>query len=441
VSLDPQTADRELELDYLAAILSWCVYTTDPLVTPARTEDRVEPHDLAWRPHEVTLRALWRLCDSDVVPDVVRLRTALEGAGVDLGIVSRLSARQVLPRLLPAIAGRLRDLAARRRVSAALARASEAAKRGEFEDAREHVNAATDFANAGVAAETETATQTCRTAIAELTAKRGPALGTGFWLLDRATGGLRARTMTVLGGGQGSGKSSLALAIAMHMVRLRVPVGIVSCEDAQEVWGPRVLGHLVDVAVDDFRDKAEDPQFQQQCAEGLALTHDMGLHFFYALNRPLAAVLAGMRQLVQRDGCRLLVVDYVQAIMLGMRQKRNIAVSDAAQNIKAEAQALGVHVILCSQLSRPPKDKPFSEPHAGDLKESGDLENMAEIIALLWKTSDEEDAPTHGKIAKIKWSPKRPRFSIAWQPHTGAIVDLPIRTKTDDNQHSRGYGN
>jgi replicative DNA helicase len=246
----------------------------------------------------------------------------------------------------------------------------------------------------------------------------------GFPLLDVALkGGMRPATMAIVGGRTGAGKSSLMLASAILQASAGFRVGIVSCEDPADVWGERAIGHFAHVPTDEL--------IGQQLALGSGgelervldrLAH-IGVQLSYPLNRPLADVLAAVRALIA-DGCRVIYVDYVQAIRLGHGAKRHELIGDAAQQLKAECQQHGAVLVLGSQLSRADKRNRFEEPHEADLKESGDLENGTEVVMLLWKSSDAEDARALGKVTKVKWSPRRPRFELQRDDVTGVLRNL-----------------
>jgi replicative DNA helicase len=246
----------------------------------------------------------------------------------------------------------------------------------------------------------------------------------GYPLLDAALkGGMRPATMAIIGGRTGSGKSSLILGSAILQANLGIRVGIVSCEDSADIWGERAIGHYAHMPTDEL--------IGQQLAFGaggelervLERLASIGVQLTYPLNRPLPDVLASVRALIA-DGCTVIYVDYVQAILLSGRGDRKDLVREATQRLKAECQAHGVVLVLGSQLSRADKRDRFGEPHESDLKETGDLENMTEVVVLLWKTSDAEDGAALGKVTKVKWSGRRPRFELQRDDVTGVLRNL-----------------
>jgi replicative DNA helicase len=259
----------------------------------------------------------------------------------------------------------------------------------------------------------------------------------GYPLLDVALkGGMPPATMAIVGGRTSSGKSSFMLGSAILQANAGFRVGIVSCEDSADIWGERAIGHFAHVPTDEL--------IGQQLAFGaggelervLERLSSIGVQLTYPLNRPLPDVLAAVRALIA-DGCRVIYVDYVQAILLGGRGDRKDLVREATQRIKAECQQHGVVLVLGSQLSRADKRDRFGEPHESDLKETGDLENMTEVVVLLWKSSDAEDARALGKVTKVKWSGRRPRFELQRDDVTGVLRNLlPYEGSSNGNGHA-----
>lgn len=432
----PTNTDVALEADYLQMV------TQMRLDGHLDSDDRLMPREMSSATHVHVLRAIHEQWSADKSRDRLRLATALDENGQRLAseFVSNLSALPIgLKHLdLTGVTTRLRTLAQRRTRRAHMMHAVAAFDAGDDESANEHVLSVGTVERQGI--EVITAHETVHRAMTNLFQSNSRDRGRlGFPAVDDALGGLPDRTMLVVGGTTGSGKSSVALAIAMNWARQHNhKVGIISVEDSEEVYGPRVLTHVCDVNSEGFFGGDISRGYIDECNRGLEAAKQVGIHFGFALNRPLDEVLSAIRKAVRQHGCRKIILDYLQAVMLDPKMPRAIGVARAAQAIKAECQALGVPLVLLSQLSRPEKAKPFSEPHMNDLKESGDLENMAEAIMLLWKVSDEDNAATWGKVAKVKWSPKRPRFSIERSPTTGCVTALPFRAKPEQANEPNG---
>lgn len=231
----------------------------------------------------------------------------------------------------------------------------------------------------------------------------------GVHEFDKAIGPLPGGALIVIGGYTGAGKSSLALMLASNAAEKR-PVGIVSCEDPREVWGQRFMSS--ESGQDASRAFREPDRvgrdFWSQLVDASERSRGRDIMMAYAINqRPLDVVMA-MRRLVRDHGCQLLVVDYLQAIRVRLGEVRtDKAYADAVKQMKGAAAELGVPLILCSQLKRPPTSgaRGQPEPKVTDLKETGDLENEAEVILLCWRPEMSAESPTRVRLAKLKWAP------------------------------------
>jgi replicative DNA helicase len=245
----------------------------------------------------------------------------------------------------------------------------------------------------------------------------------GIPALDDDIGGVTPGSLTVIGGRTHAGKSQLALKIAIGAFAAGKVPGIVSIEDTDDVIGSRAIAHVTGVDI--------TKQFKT------GLTHDdmdkldRLLHRTKNLKVPVKVspgvepedVCEMMERLVREDGTKLLIIDYIQACRFAKAERHDREVADAMKQWKGLAYRLRVPLITLSQLSRAPKDKPFKEPHNGDLKETGDLENEAEVIMLLWKGDDDPTSSTFGKISKLKWGTAGRRFVLE-QEAGGIVADV-----------------
>lgn len=242
---------------------------------------------------------------------------------------------------------------------------------------------------------------------------------TGFQLLDWAIGALKPQTMWVIGGTPNSGKSGFALSVSMRMAKAGLRVGWISFEDPVAVLGERLLAMEMNIELDVEHDVSEfevrriGSYIKQFSAKKL-------IRFAYPLNLGRRELLTAIR-LLHEQGAQYIVVDYLQAVRLsGSGDRRNFII-DLVAEAKGECAARNMGLILLSQLNRP-KDDPFAEPTNARLKESSDIEDKAEIISLIWKTSDDEDAKSMMKVTKVKWSGRRPRGELVRDSH-GTITD------------------
>lgn len=255
--------------------------------------------------------------------------------------------------------------------------------------------------------------------------------------LAEGVGTLGPGTLTVIGAGTGVGKSTLALYLARCV---RPAVGIVSLEDPPEVYGARILSPLAGVSSSAiFTGNIGDFETMNALGNGLNRVGKQPM-IAYAIGAPIVDVLSAIRTLATKHQCKLIVVDYVQAVRFDVRADRRIAIADAVSQMKSTAAKVGAALVICSQLSRPPSDSKFREPMTHHLKESGDIENMAEAIVMLWNTSDKPGSNVYGKVAKLKWGYAGHRFRFE-RDHIGNLKQcVPWDGVDIDNPPSRSTG-
>lgn len=407
----------------------------------------VTPADLTSAKHMVLLSSLHDLRSAGITWRLSSLETELK----ELGRLERaggwayvLEVAAIESHAPAADARRLRRLARARRMRDAALRAAAACEKGLLDDAREEVVSVLDdavTADVPRAVSAYELAQRTWTRMHEPGEKRGRSVRCGMDLLDNAIGGLPPGSLAVVGGRTGAGKSSVMLAWAMWQARAGHRPGIVSCEDAEGVWGPRLIAHLsgIDSAL---IHRGEVGMFDmRRVADACEAARHVHMELTFPIGRHLEAVRADVAHLVREKRCDIIYVDYLQAIRVDARAARyDKAVSEIAKALKADTARLGVPLVLGSQLSRADKAKPFAEPHLSDLKESGDIENESEVVLLLWPESDKEHAPALGKVAKVKWAPRRPRFAIE-RDESGAVVGAAhIETETRSTLYDRPNG-
>jgi hypothetical protein len=268
--------------------------------------------------------------------------------------------------------------------------------------------------------------------LADLTEGRSKQVAFGIAFLDRYVGGITPGSMSVIGGTTGSGKSSLILLAALRMAAAGHRPGIVSCEDPKDVWAARIAAHLENVPSSRiYRDCPEKQAgLCSRFARAVERAEKLPIEFAMCIGGNTGDVVDATRRLIVDRGCDAVFVDHIQAIRIDLKVSRyDKAVADISKQLKGHCARLGVPLVLGSQLSRL-KDSPYKEPQLFHLKESGDLENEAELVILLWQESDRQDAATLCKVAKLKWGPSGFRGMLKRSWKSGMIVD--IVEKTDD---------
>jgi replicative DNA helicase len=219
-------------------------------------------------------------------------------------------------------------------------------------------------------------------------------LSTGFMDLDKMTSGLHPGEMIVIAARPSMGKTSLAMNIAEHVaVDLKQPVGVFSLEMTADALVLRMLCSRSKVNLRSIRDgflaERDFPRLTgaagKLAGSPLIIDDSPGLS--------ILQMRAKARRMHQQYGVKLFVVDYLQLLHSTARraENRQQEIADISNGVKALAKELNVPVIVLSQLNRELEKDKNRKPRLSDLRESGSIEQDADLVALLYKPSVEDD--------------------------------------------------
>ncbi len=206
---------------------------------------------------------------------------------------------------------------------------------------------------------------------------------TGFDGLDRMTGGLRPGQLVVVGARPSMGKSALALDIALHVARTTGPALFVSAEMSELELGTRVFAGGGVPSDRLLVGRLDDVDFARLEARRAELT-EAALFIDAAAGTTLLAIRARARWQAARGGLALVVVDYLQLVGAERRgTRREAEVAEVSRGLKSLARELQVPVIAVAQLNRAVELRTVKQPVLADLRESGQLEQDADVVLLL----------------------------------------------------------
>jgi replicative DNA helicase len=253
-------------------------------------------------------------------------------------------------------------------------------------------------------------------AIEKLYEQRGgiTGLSTGFKDLDRLTSGLHPAEMIVIAARPSMGKSALAMNIVEHVaVNENRPVAVFSLEMSAQQLVQRLLCSRAGVNSQKVRDgsflaERDFPRLTDaasKLAEAKIFIDDSP-----ALN--ILELRAKSRRLCAQHKIELIVIDYLQLLRSTSRrgqENRQIEISEISAGIKALAKELKIPVIVAAQLNRNPENRTGDSkgrPRLSDLRESGSIEQDADVVGLLvrqeyYADTDEERDETEGKADLI----------------------------------------
>ncbi len=213
-------------------------------------------------------------------------------------------------------------------------------------------------------------------------------ISTGFYDLDKKTTGLHGSELIVLAARPGMGKTALALNIATHVaIKENLPVAIFSLEMPKEQLANRILSSEAMVDSNKIRTgKLEDSDWAK-IAESLGTLSDANIYIDDTGDISSMEIRARCRKLKLEKGLGLVVVDYLQLIQGNGRRNgsRENEISEISRSLKLLARELNVPVIALSQLSRGAEKREDKRPMLSDLRESGAIEQDADIVMFLYR--------------------------------------------------------
>jgi len=208
---------------------------------------------------------------------------------------------------------------------------------------------------------------------------------TGFADIDSIVGGLQKSDMVIIAGRPSMGKTSLLLKMLIHFAcNLKIPVAMLSLESSQMQILERLLSILAKIQSHHFRKRKIPEEFNQQFNRAVGLLGPAPFHIEDSGAPTIQQIRALARHLKRKHKIEVLAIDYLQLIRPGERtESKNEAVGLIAQGLKAVAKELDITVIALSQLSRKSEDRPGKRPELSDLRESGEIEQVADLVLML----------------------------------------------------------
>ncbi len=215
---------------------------------------------------------------------------------------------------------------------------------------------------------------------------------TGFSELDKRITGLNRSDLIIVGARPAMGKTSFALNIARNVaVYGRKKVLFFSLEMSKEQLAQRVLSTEARVQSTKFRTGRLSPEEWQHIAEASVFLSDVELYFDDTASITVPEMKARARQL---KGVDCIVIDYLQLMKSSKKTDNRVQeVSDITRELKMMAKDLNIPVVTCAQLARRTEEKGRShKPQMSDLRESGSIEQDADIILMLYREDYYKDS-------------------------------------------------
>lgn len=254
---------------------------------------------------------------------------------------------------------------------------------------------------------------------------------TGFTDLDALTNGLHPGQMIVIAARPAMGKSTLALDFARAAsIKNNLPSVIFSLEMGRNEIAMRLLSAEARVALHHMRSGTMTDEDWTRLARRMPEVSAAPLYIDDSPNLSMMEIRAKCRRLKQRNDIKLVIIDYLQLMQSGGKrsESRQQEVSDMSRNLKLLAKELEVPVIALSQLNRGPEQRTDKKPMVSDLRESGSIEQDADMVILLHREDAyEKESPRAGEadiiVGKHRNGPTA-TITVAFQGHYSRFVDM-----------------
>jgi len=308
-------------------------------------------------------------------------------------------------------------------------------------------------------------------------------VSTGYYELDKMLSGLQAGEMLIIAARPSMGKTALALNLAEQVALggvapggkqgAKTPVGFFSLEMSKSAIAQRLLSARSGISSHDMRSGNLKPNDYDRLLSACGELHDAPIYVDDMPALTVMALRARARRMVQQYGVKTLFVDYLQLMTAPAfaRESRQVEVAAISRGIKALARELNLPIVCLSQLNRGPESRSDNRPRMSDLRESGSIEQDADVVMLLHReeyyhvgdpgwTNDPDNADKVGVaeliiakqrngptgVVELKWDATTTRFKNLARSRGGYAGDdagfggpfVPVSEKGGNGAGKRG---
>ncbi len=229
---------------------------------------------------------------------------------------------------------------------------------------------------------------------------------TGFRDLDSKLAGMQDSNLIILASRPGQGKTSLALNVAQHVATNEgLPVGIFSLEMSQEELVDRLLVGQADIDAWKLKTGRLDERDFDRLSVAMGELAEAPLFIDDTPGMSISEMRTKARRLQMEHGLKLLIVDYLQLAHGRNLENRVQEVSEISQNLKNLARELKIPVLAISQLSRAVESRGTRKPQLADLRESGAIEQDADVVMFIYREDPEKPEVVKLDIQKHRNGP------------------------------------
>jgi replicative DNA helicase len=212
-------------------------------------------------------------------------------------------------------------------------------------------------------------------------------VSTGFVEFDRMTSGMHGAEMIVIAGRPSMGKTAFAMNVAEHVaINEKLPVGVFSLEMSSQQLVQRLLCSRARVNLQKVRDGFLGERDFPSLTAAASKLAEAKIFIDDSASLTILELRAKARRLKAQQDVQLIVIDYLQLLRSTSRRaqdNRQLEISEISAGIKALAKELKIPVIVVAQLNRQPEQRSGGKPRLSDLRESGSIEQDADLVGLL----------------------------------------------------------
>ena len=230
-------------------------------------------------------------------------------------------------------------------------------------------------------------------------------LATGYSEFDRMTGGMRPGDLIIVAGRPSMGKTTLAVNMAEYAAvnpNIRASVAIFSMEMPSEQLMTRMLSSIGGVPLNSIRSGRISDEDWVRITSATSQLSEAKIFIDETPALTPTDLRARARRVKREHGLDLVVVDYLQLMQVaGTKENRATEISEISRGLKALAKELSIPVIALSQLNRSVEQREHKKPVMSDLRESGAIEQDADMILLIYREEVYDKNTTKKGIAEI----------------------------------------
>ena len=228
-------------------------------------------------------------------------------------------------------------------------------------------------------------------------------VASGIKQLDTLTGGFQRQDLVILAARPGVGKTAFALHIALHAASQNdVPVGFFSLEMPNQQIAQRIVGHEARVDSIRLRDGRLDDKQLRRVVHTMDEVAKLPVYVDDSPTLTILELRGKARRMQIEHNLGLLVVDYLQLLSTSThRENRVQEITEITRSLKALARELDIPLVACAQLSRAAERRDDARPRLSDLRESGSIEQDADLVMFLHQP-DRNDDDTFGRPVDLQ---------------------------------------